>query len=97
MNKFEYKAILILNDEDPMPKLNAEGKQGWEFIHIESDYNSKIWMKRKLEKDDELIQRLDEMVKEKVKLEQRLNNLIDEYNRLVDGKECPKFITNKTI
>ena len=26
MNKFEYKAILILNNEDPMPRLNAEGK-----------------------------------------------------------------------
>lgn len=94
MNKFEYKAILILNDEYPMPKLNAEGKQGWEFIHIESDYNSKIWLKRKLEKDDELIQKL---YKEKVKLEQSFNKLLDEYNRLVDGKECPKFITKKTI
>ena len=83
MHKFEYKSIIIYSDEDPMPKLNAEGKHGWEFIHLESDYNSKIWLKRKVEKDDELIQKLDEMVKEKVKLEQRLNQLIDENNRLV--------------
>lgn len=81
MNKFEYKSILILNDEDPMPKLNAEGKQGWEFIHIEDGYNHKVWLKRKLEKDDELIQKL---YKEKVKLEQSFNKLLDEYNRVVN-------------
>lgn len=48
MHTFEYKSIIIYNDEDPMPKLNAEGKNGWEVVYIEDGYNRKVWLKRKM-------------------------------------------------
>ena len=48
MHAFEYKSIIIYNDEDPMPKLNAEGKHGWEVVYIEDGYNRKVWLKRKM-------------------------------------------------
>lgn len=51
MHKFEYKSIIIYNDEDPMPKLNADGKHGWEVVHIEDGYNRKVWLKRKLDEE----------------------------------------------
>lgn len=47
MQTFEYKTIIIREDEDPVPRLNAEGQNGWEVIYIEKDYDYKIWMKRK--------------------------------------------------
>lgn len=50
MHTFEYKSIIIYNDEDPMPKLNAEGKHGWEVVYIEDGYNRKVWLKRKLDR-----------------------------------------------
>lgn len=50
MHTFEYKSIIIYNDEDPMPKLNAEGKHGWEVVYIEDGYNCKVWLKRKLDR-----------------------------------------------
>lgn len=50
MQTFEYKTIIIREDEDPVQKLNAEGQNGWEVIYIEKDYDYKIWMKRKLDK-----------------------------------------------
>lgn len=50
MHTFEYKSIIIYNDEDPMPKLNAEGKYGWEVVYIEDGYNRKVWLKRKLDR-----------------------------------------------
>lgn len=46
MQTFEYKTIIIREDEDPVQKLNAEGQNGWEVIYIEKE----IWMKRKLDK-----------------------------------------------
>ncbi len=51
MQTFEYKTIIIPDDEDPVPILNAEGKNGWEVIFIEYDYAHRIWMKRKLDKE----------------------------------------------
>ena len=48
MYTFEYKSIIIYNDEDPMSKLNAEGKYGWEVVFIEDGYNRKVWLKRKM-------------------------------------------------
>lgn len=51
MQTFEYKTIIIRDDEDPVPRLNAEGQNGWEVIYIEKDYDYKIWMKRKLDKE----------------------------------------------
>lgn len=50
MQIFEYKTIIIPDDEDPVPILNTEGQNGWEVIFIEYDYAHRIWMKRKLEK-----------------------------------------------
>lgn len=50
MQTFEYKTILISDDEDPVPILNAEGQNGWEVIFIEYDYAHRIWMKRKLDR-----------------------------------------------
>lgn len=51
MQTFEYKTILISEDENPIPILNAEGQNGWEVIFIENDYCHRIWMKRKLDKE----------------------------------------------
>ena len=51
MQTFEYKTIIITDDEDPVPILNAEGQNGWEVIFIEYDYAHIIWMKRKLDKE----------------------------------------------
>lgn len=48
MQTFEYKTIIIPDDEDPVPILNAEGQNGWEVIFIEYDYAHIIWMKRNL-------------------------------------------------
>lgn len=50
MQTFEYKTILISDDEDPVPILNAEGQNGWEVIFIEYDYAHIIWMKRRLDR-----------------------------------------------
>lgn len=51
MHTFEYKTISITDDGDPVPKLNAEGQNGWEVIHIEYDDYRRIWMKRKLDRE----------------------------------------------
>lgn len=48
MHTFEYKTISITDDEDPVPILNAEGRNGWEVIFIEYDYSHRIWLKRKM-------------------------------------------------
>lgn len=50
MQIFEYKTIIIPDDETPVPILNAEGQNGWEVIFIEYDYAHIIWMKRKWDK-----------------------------------------------
>lgn len=50
MQTFEYKTIIIPDDENPVPILNAEGQNGWEVIFIEYDYAHRIWMKRKLDR-----------------------------------------------
>lgn len=51
MQIFEYKTIIIPDDENPVPILNAEGQNGWEVIFIEYDYAHIIWMKRKWDKE----------------------------------------------
>lgn len=51
MHTFEYKTISITDDEDPVPILNAEGRNGWEVIFIEYNYFHRIWMKRKLDRE----------------------------------------------
>lgn len=51
MHTFEYKTILIPDNEDPVPILNTEGQNGWEVIFIEYDYAHRIWLKRKLDKE----------------------------------------------
>lgn len=51
MQTFEYKTILISEDENPIPILNAEGQNGWEVIFIEYDYGHRIWLKRKLDRE----------------------------------------------
>lgn len=50
MQTFEYKTILISEDENPIPILNAEGQNGWEVIFIEYDYGYRIWLKLKLDR-----------------------------------------------
>lgn len=50
MQTFEYKTIIIPDDENPVPILNAEGKHGWEVVYIEDGYNRKVWLKRKLDR-----------------------------------------------
>lgn len=50
MQTFEYKTIIIREDEDPVLRLNAEGANGWEVIYIEYDDDRRIWMKRKLDR-----------------------------------------------
>ena len=61
MHTFEYKSIIIYNDEDPMPKLNAEGKNGWEVVYIEDGYNRKVWLKRKLDREIFLVDEFTKM------------------------------------
>lgn len=38
MQTFEYKTIIIPDDENLVPILNAEGQNGWVVIFIEYDY-----------------------------------------------------------